>query len=128
MSRSWHHCSVDIRALRLRKKERVLFYDVLRSGQACAEPRVNELVREDLALAVSNRAASGGPRRSDRIALAVITALPVAVAVVAAVLRSPWWLIEALPTPLKLIFNAVQPGGDSRRRLERPLATMGPAD
>lgn len=81
--------------LRLRKGERALYYDVLRSGFACAEPRVNEAVREQLAEAVNLGSGRGSSHRVNRVALAVITALPVAIAVVAAILRSPWWLLEA---------------------------------
>lgn len=116
------------RPLRLPKKQRVLFHGVLSSGRACAEPEINELVREDLARAVSNSGYRTEPRRSDRIVLAVVTALPVALAVVAAVLRSPWWLLESLATPLMILYKVLQPSGDPRQRLERLLDTMGPAD
>lgn len=115
------------RALGLPKKQRMLFYDVLRSGQACAEPEINELVREDLARAVSNRP-TGAPTRSDKIALVVLTVMPVVLAVVAAFLRSPWWLLAMVGTPLMVLYKNSQPSGDPRQRLERLLATMGPAD
>lgn len=86
-------------ALRLRKRERVLYYDVLCSGQACAEPRVNELVREELASAVTLGSGRRWTPRANRIAFAVIATIPVLAALVATALRSPWWLLEGLAAP-----------------------------
>lgn len=116
------------RVLRLRKRERVLYYDVLRSGLACAEPRVNEAVREQLAEAVTLRSGRGSSQRANRIVLAAIATMPMLAALVAAVLRSPWWLLEVLATPPLFFVWATLSTGDALARLERLLATMGPAD
>ncbi len=116
------------RVLRLRKRERVLYYDVLRFGLACAEPRVNEAVHEQLAEAVTLRSGRGSSQRANHIVLAVIATVPVVAALVAAVLRSPWWLLEVLATPLLLLVWSSVPSDDPLVRLERLLATMGPAD
>lgn len=88
----------DWRLLRLRPSQRRRVLRVVATGRACGDRRLDELARDRLAtVALHAFGGTGRTGRADQVTLLLVSGLPVLIAIAAAVLRSPWWLLAAMP-------------------------------